>query len=242
MGECQECGKPFYGSRCGQKFCSKPCREKAWKLKHPINKELFARVCVACGKGFKTSDHRKIFCEPKCHTAHHNAQRPSTKEMDRECPICNTLFKPQQRRGVGRTCCSDYCTYVWRHGEAAAMRARDRVRKQSSKTQATYMRKWRKENPDAAKNADLLKEYGITLEQYHVMHDGQGGLCAICRQPETIIDRKTGKLRMLSVDHHHASGVIRKLLCTRCNQGIGNFRESLEFLKQAANYLDPSTG
>ena len=45
------------------------------------------------------------------------------------------------------------------------------------------------------------------------MFEAQGGLCAICHKPQTT--------RKLAVDHDHESGLIRGLLCTRCNCDIG---------------------
>jgi len=42
----------------------------------------------------------------------------------------------------------------------------------------------------------------------------------------------------LHVDHDHASGRIRGLLCVACNNALGAFRESLDIFQAAADYLD----
>ena len=62
------------------------------------------------------------------------------------------------------------------------------------------------------------------------MHDAQGGLCAICgrKQPE----------KWLAVDHDHETGVIRGLLCSRCNSGLGQFKDNPDRLRLAADYLE----
>lgn len=53
--------------------------------------------------------------------------------------------------------------------------------------------------------------------------------CAICgREPGS---------RRLHVDHCHETGLIRGLLCSRCNSGIGLLRDDPELLKTAYNYL-----
>jgi hypothetical protein len=83
----------------------------------------------------------------------------------------------------------------------------------------------------------LRREYGITLEDYKTLLDAQGGVCAICKKPEGRIGR-SGLVKMLSVDHNHATGVVRSLLCHGCNCGLGNFAESTELLSRAIPYLE----
>ena len=87
--------------------------------------------------------------------------------------------------------------------------------------------------PDSAWNcADWNRwaKYGLTPEAYQEMLEEQGGLCSICRQ--------SSNERSLAVDHDHISGRVRRLLCTQCNIGIGLFRESPAFLRQAAEYIE----
>jgi len=61
--------------------------------------------------------------------------------------------------------------------------------------------------------------YNITLEQYDEMLAAQNGLCYICK--------KSPKKNKLSVDHNHQTKRVRKLLCWRCNTGIGFIESSL---------------
>lgn len=76
----------------------------------------------------------------------------------------------------------------------------------------------------------LLKEYGITREDYARMLEAQGGVCAICQGA-----RPDGK--PLYVDHCHTTGAVRALLCTQCNTGIGMFGDDPDRLLAAAAYL-----
>ena len=73
--------------------------------------------------------------------------------------------------------------------------------------------------------------YGITSEQYDIIYTKQNGCCAICGKHETKLNRK------LSVDHDHETGIIRGLLCYKCNTALGLFGDNIEILKQALNYL-----
>ena len=95
-------------------------------------------------------------------------------------------------------------------------------------------RKFRKE-----KNTNLRRAYGINLSQYEWLLAKGGGVCWICHRPET---RKRQKEALypesLYVDHDHATGMIRGLLCNNCNSGIGYFDDNLEKLKAAIAYLE----
>ena len=81
----------------------------------------------------------------------------------------------------------------------------------------------------------LKTKYGITPEQYEEMADHQANLCAICDLPETATYR--GRVRRLAVDHDHATGATRALLCTSCNISLGGFKDDPELLRYAIEYL-----
>lgn len=84
----------------------------------------------------------------------------------------------------------------------------------------------------------LKSKFGITLEQYDAMLKEQNGVCAICGNPELIINKKTKKPDLLSVDHNHETGKVRKLLCHNCNAGLGHFKDNIVNLNEAINYLN----
>ena len=87
---------------------------------------------------------------------------------------------------------------------------------------------------DCARNANLLRVYGITLAQYNHMLEAQGGKCAICRRPPG----QDGKgRRNLSVDHDHTTGQVRGLLCFHCNIVLGHVGESKETLLRFVMYV-----
>lgn len=80
------------------------------------------------------------------------------------------------------------------------------------------------------------KNYGMTPEQYLELHAAQGGLCAICKRPES--DRRDGSLKLLAVDHNHVTGGRRGLLCRKCNVALGFLMEDREILTSAIKYLE----
>jgi hypothetical protein len=75
------------------------------------------------------------------------------------------------------------------------------------------------------------KLYGLQIEEYEELLDRQRGRCAICREPAA------GDLA-LAADHDHATGAIRGLLCSRCNNGLGSFRDDPGLLEAAVRYLN----
>ena len=80
-----------------------------------------------------------------------------------------------------------------------------------------------------------LRRYGLTAEQYDAMLRHQDGVCAICRKAETATTRG-GRIAPLSIDHDHATGRVRALLCRNCNGGLGVV-ERKEWLAAALGYL-----
>lgn len=66
--------------------------------------------------------------------------------------------------------------------------------------------------------------YGVDAEK---MLNQQQGKCAICKDI----------LVKYHIDHSHASGLVRGLLCSKCNQGIGLLRENITIFQNAIDYL-----
>lgn len=103
-----------------------------------------------------------------------------------------------------------------------------------------YQRAYRAATPKLEKARALRGSFGLSLEDYNQMLEAQGGVCAICRQPET--HKRNGRLKALAVDHHHGSGKIRGLLCSDCNTGIGKLKDDPKILFAAAEYLRKHLG
>ncbi len=82
--------------------------------------------------------------------------------------------------------------------------------------------RWRK--------AALKHSFGITVEQFDDLLAAQGGRCAMCGS-----ETSTGRYKTLAVDHDHATGRVRGLLCFRCNTGLGYYEK---FGAVYAAYLD----
>lgn len=81
---------------------------------------------------------------------------------------------------------------------------------------------------DYSHRRSIRQRYGLTGEQYQAMVEAQGGQCAICgEQPER-----------LRVDHDHATGAIRELLCNHCNVALAQARDNRDLLRAMIAYLE----
>ena len=82
------------------------------------------------------------------------------------------------------------------------------------------------------KGGKLRKKYGISLADYEDMLIRQDSSCKICLTPVSG--------RSANVDHCHETGIVRGILCTNCNLGLGSFRDCPWLLRHAVEYLEDS--
>lgn len=78
----------------------------------------------------------------------------------------------------------------------------------------------------------LINEYGITPGEYLELWKHQGQKCKICRCSISLYERGT------ALDHDHATGKVRGLLCALCNTALGSFRDAPVILQSAIAYLE----
>lgn len=146
-------------------------------------------------------------------------QAPSPKEkvmvsevLTRNCKRCGTQYITTDQRKI-------FCTTVCSKRYSAMVGG---------------LRK-RRERPDHYERYDrersLKKNYGITIAEYDQMFSSQSGKCAICETHQDNLSKR------LAVDHCHTTGKLRKLLCEKCNRGLGFFQDSPVLLKKAMEYL-----
>jgi hypothetical protein len=114
-------------------------------------------------------------------------------------------------------------------------------RNDCSSCQFLKVNEWKKANPSRHARIEqgrhLRNSYGINMAEYERMLQSQHGLCAICNRQETA-KSNSGNIKSLTVDHDHASGKIRALLCHSCNVIIGHSQDDPARLRIAAEYLE----
>jgi hypothetical protein len=91
-------------------------------------------------------------------------------------------------------------------------------------------REQRRRNPVRTRILQRANRWGLEWSSIQRAFDAQGQRCAICGEPAVAPDE-------LVVDHNHATGEVRGLLCNGCNRGLGYFNDSPKALRRAATYL-----
>jgi hypothetical protein len=108
-------------------------------------------------------------------------------------------------------------------------------RKRNKFRDAPRISNWARKHKDLLKNRRLVKVYGIDMAWFSSQYSKQGGACAICKCAIDAIPT-----RYTHVDHDHATGVVRGILCQACNKGLGLFHDSSDALIRASEYLKAS--
>lgn len=148
------------------------------------------------------------------------------------CKVCHGAAKrrwdaknPERKRELSRR---------WHSANRDLVNARVKARYHSDPeaSRADARRKYHASPEPARVSANRrrnLRKYGISEGEYRSLLAAQEGGCAICGA------RPAGK--RLHIDHCHTTGTVRGLLCSNCNLGIGNFRDSPGLLMAAIHYL-----
>lgn len=140
--------------------------------------------------------------------------------------ICNTckLNKPNNKFGVNnrfndnlhRTC-----------KECDSLRRKINYRPEKARI-AWEKNKYSK--PEYAEDRRLRSAYGITKVFRDFMANRVNDKCEICEKRVKLV-----------VDHDHETGVVRGMLCSTCNRGLGHFNDDKDMLTKALTYITIKT-
>jgi Recombination endonuclease VII len=89
------------------------------------------------------------------------------------------------------------------------------------------VRRRRATDPDF-RDRERARRYGLSLEEFRAILARQGNACAICKRSGV----------RLYIDHCHDTRMVRRLLCGKCNTGLGFFGDDPVRLRAAADYLE----
>lgn len=152
-------------------------------------------------------------------------QKHKRYDGNTDSPICRS----KQLLEIGKAYCSCCETTKIIENFSLDLKTPSGRRRYCKECESDKSKEQFKKHRNRIRNNTLKRRFGISLENYNSMLEEQNGVCAICK----LLPTKT----FLSVDHNHKNGKVRKLLCQNCNAGLGMFKENVEFLKTAIEYL-----
>ena len=137
---------------------------------------------------------------------------------EKKCGVCNTTKPVTSFSSTKKTPQGKY--YLrWRCKDCDRAAAKDRYNQN------------REAVIDRANKRNYLKSYGLTIEEVDAMIKAQNNKCKICNKTSN---------RKLHVDHCHTTGKIRGMLCHNCNTALGLFKEDINIMAKAMDYLQIS--
>lgn len=126
------------------------------------------------------------------------------------------------------------------YSQRASVKARQQLflkadREKNPDKHKEYSINFRERNQEIIAIKRKIRPYKISIDQYIDMVQKSENKCDICRNEEEIMFK--GKRRRLSLDHDHSNNKVRGLLCGGCNAGLGHFKDDINRLQSAIDYL-----
>lgn len=144
------------------------------------------------------------------------------------CTKCNIekLFDDFYIHGVAKR--SGWLIYFSACKKCSNARSMARFRNMTpSEKKAEYDKRTSRYSKRVRKNWSLKEKFGITIDQYEQMIVDQDSKCYIC---EDLLIKP-------HVDHCHKTNRVRKLLCVRCNTGLGSLRDDVSIMEKCIAYI-----
>lgn len=127
------------------------------------------------------------------------------------CP-CGATW--ESKKALGRRC--PECSAKRKKDQQRESKARNKERVLARNREGRYGRRW-----------ELVTKYGLTMEEYEQMCRERDHRCDICGKSS----------KSPCVDHDHDTGLVRGLLCRKCNRGLGLLGDNAAALARVVSYL-----
>jgi len=237
--QCRQCGALFEKGH-GQNYCKIGCANR-----HRVAQYTgILKTCPACAASFRAGSRRQQYCSKKCYHENKSGSRLLFWKGDAlisNCKYCGKEYRKNEKQNGKRVrricgCCSIECS------AAARGVTYDEEKRRENKRQGHL--RWLQLNGDSVRKYGkagkrrrlarrLWRDYGITLQNYEALLAAQNNVCAVCYKKETA----RSKSCRLSVDHDHTTGLVRGLLCGRCNTALGMTSDSIDIILRLVDYL-----
>ncbi|MCW2672101.1 MAG: Recombination endonuclease [Frankiales bacterium] len=190
------------------------------------------KSCLDCGlskpledfpPAKKRSDGRGSYCRL--------CMRERSKASYRGLAVAGKIVRQRERLPVGIKRCPD-CGEVKPHADFPRNRnAKDGLHTYCKPCHNARSKETVERLYGSGKHYRLRRRYGIDEVDFDEMTLDQGDLCALC-----------GNQPAEHVDHDHATGEVRGILCFNCNGMLGQARDRVDILLEGIRYLERSRG
>lgn len=154
----------------------------------------------------------------------------SVKELKAAKAICDRRYRSKHKEKIKLYCKNEYqkhkaerqqqsVAYYHKHRKQIRLRARLLYPKNRVKLNYQTML------------SRVKCVYGMDKQEYTRLLAVQKGLCMLCNRPSL-------NNRRLDIDHNHVTGVVRGLICNKCNLALGLVNENIPTLKKMVRYLN----
>jgi hypothetical protein len=198
--------------------------------------ERLNRQCEYCGGVFSVHPYRydtAKFCSVKCKhfwmaSTSEELLKMNQNTKSKKCSKCGEIKDKSEfyKKKTNTDGFDSWCKACKLKDNKAYC---ERNRPIKKKYRKSYHIKNREKHLIQSKANNIRIKYGITLEEYNNLLLSQNSCCAICGSK---IGGKTARL-----DHCHKTMKIRGFLCDLCNSGLGMFKDRVDLLKKAIEYL-----
>jgi predicted nucleic acid-binding Zn ribbon protein len=214
-----DCDKAAFG----RGLCSAHYQKARYNKALP---EFPVKVCAHCGKSFTDRKWNAVYCSQQCHHRATYAMKIAGRE--RAYAACDQCGGSMAGRRVDARFCSVKCGSDHHNARLAAdLRA--------NRKPCDYcgnpipINRHRFCSDECKRDARRPETYGLSGDELAALL-AQHSVCAIC-------GTSAWGSKGPQVDHDHATGAVRGVLCTKCNRGLGLFNDDPSRLSAAAEYL-----
>ena len=213
---CKRCGESFevnyHAAGKPQAYCSKRCRKAEEKRRGKMRRRGYSDAQYTEETGLHPSKGR--------------------------CPNCDAVFERysdfENRQGWRKYCSANCQQENKRVNQRLNAPLREKVcpacgvthREKGVKYCSDACREEGKKRNQERQNKKKFRGHPITKEEYDALYEEQQGRCWICKEESRLV-----------IDHCHAEGHVRGLLCSHCSSGLGFFRDQVALLNRASEYL-----
>lgn len=205
---------------------------------------MVTKLCPQCGEVkpadqfYRNSGHKdglSSWCQPCTKEDRHRRWRdrhpepaPWVMPTEKRCTKCGVIKPLDQfhKRSAAKDGHQPACAACMTAAATAFNKANPAYHRQKAK-------EYRLRHPDRHADNNLRWRLGVPWGTYAQMLEAQEGKCAICETADP-----GARISRFHVDHDKETGIVRGLLCSRCNTGIGQLRHSKPLLLSAIEYLD----